>query len=46
MVLLFGGIYDSKVVIIEEETDVEGGLGIGVREIGTRGGGRGKGVDR
>ena len=28
MVLLFGGIYDSKVVIIEEDTDVEVGVGV------------------
>ena len=42
MVLLYGDIYGSKVVIIEEDRDVEGGVGIGVRETGTRG----EGVDR
>ena len=44
MVLLFGGIYGSNVVIIEEDTDVKGR--VGVSETGTRGGGRGEGVDR
>ena len=39
-VLLFVGIYGSKVVIIEEDTDVE--VGVGVREKSTRG----EGVDR
>ena len=34
MVLLFGGIYGSKVVIIVDDTDVE--VGVGVREIGMR----------
>ena len=33
-------------VIIEEDTDVEIGVGVGVRETGTRGGGRVEGVDR
>ena len=44
MVLLFEGIYGSKVVIIEEDiVYVEGR--VGVRETGTRSG-RSKGVDR
>ena len=30
MVLLFGGIYGFKVVILEEDTDVEVGVGVGV----------------
>ena len=30
MVLLFGGIYGSKVVILEEDTNVEVGIGVGV----------------
>ena len=30
MVLLFGGIYGSKVVILEEDTDVEVGVGVSV----------------
>ena len=34
MVLLFVGIYRSKMVIIEEDTDVKGG--VGVKETGTR----------
>ena len=42
MVLLLRGIYGSKVVILEEDTDVGGGIGVGVREIGTRG----EGIDR
>ena len=29
MVLLFGGIYGSKVVILEEDADVEVGVGVG-----------------
>ena len=40
MVLLFGSIYGSNVIIIEKDTDVEGM--VGVRETGTRGDGRGK----
>ena len=40
MVLLFGGIYASKVVIIEEDTDVEGG--VDVKETSTRGEGADK----
>ena len=39
MVLSFGGIYGSKVVIIV------GRFGIGVREAGIRGDGRHEGVD-
>ena len=39
MVLLFGCIYGSKVIIVEGDTDVEGGIGVGVQEIGKRGGG-------
>ena len=39
MVLLFGSVYGSKVVIMEEDTDVE--VGVGVRETSIRG----KGVD-
>ena len=42
VILLFGGIYGSKVVIIEEDTNVEGGVDVSVKEIGTRGGGRGE----
>ena len=30
VVLLFDGIYDSKVVILEEDTDVEVGVGVAV----------------
>ena len=30
MVLLFGGIYGSKVAILEEDEDVEVGVGVGV----------------
>ena len=30
MVLLLGGIYGSKVVILEEDTDVEVGVGVGI----------------
>ena len=30
MVLLFGGIYGSKVVILEEDTNVKVGVGVGV----------------
>ena len=30
VVLLFGGIYGSKVVILEEDTDVEVGVGVAV----------------
>ena len=30
MVLFFYGIYGSKVVILEEDTDVEVGVGVGV----------------
>ena len=40
MVLLFGDIYGSKVVILEEDTDVE--EEVGVRKTGIRG----EGVDR
>ena len=36
MVLLFGCIYGSKVVIIKEDTDVEGGVGVGVSVTGGR----------
>ena len=36
MILPFGGVYNSKVVIIEEDTDVEGGFGVGVRETEAR----------
>ena len=46
MVLDFGGIYGSKVVIIEKDTDLERGVGVVVREIGRRGDGRSKGFDR
>ena len=38
MVLLFGCIYGSKVIIVEGDTDV-GGISVGVQEIGKRGGG-------
>ena len=37
MVLLFGSTYGSKVVIMEEDTDVEGRVGVDVRETVTRG---------
>ena len=30
MVLFQGGIYNSKMVIMEENTDVEVGIGVGV----------------
>ena len=30
MVLLFDGIYGSKVIILAEDTDVEIGVGVGV----------------
>ena len=30
MVLLFGGIYGSKVVILKENTDVKVGISVGV----------------
>ena len=49
MVLSFRGIYGSKVVIIEEDTDVEGevGVSVGVWKTGiTRGAGGDEGVDR
>ena len=39
-------IYGSKMIILEEDTDVEVGVGVGVWETSTRGGGRGKRVDR
>ena len=42
MVLLFGNIYSSKVVIMEEDTDVEVGVGVGVKKRAIRG----KDVDR
>ena len=35
MILSFEGIHGSKVVIIEEDTAVEGGAGISVSETGT-----------
>ena len=28
MVLLFGSVYESKIIIIEEDTDVEGEIGV------------------
>ena len=40
MALLFGGLYDSKVVIMEEDTDVE--VGVGAKKTGRRG----EGVDK
>ena len=43
MVLSFGSMYSSKVVIMEN-MEVEGG--VGVKELGTSGGGRDEGVDR
>ena len=46
MVLCFGGIYGCKVVRIEEDTDVEVGVDVGVSETDTREGGRNDGVDR
>ena len=46
MVLLFGGIYGSKIVIIEEDAVVERGVDVGVRETITRESGRSEGVDR
>ena len=30
MVLLFGSLYGSKMVILKEDTDVEVGIGVGV----------------
>ena len=44
MILSFGGIYGSKMVIIEEVTDV--GVNVGVSKKGTNGDGRDDGVDR
>ena len=38
MILLFEDIYGSKVVIMEEDTDIE--VGVGVRETDMRGEGR------
>ena len=44
MVLCFMGIYGCKVVILEEDTDVE--VGLGVSQTGTREGGRNYGFNR
>ena len=44
--LSFGNIYDSKMVIIEEDMKVEGRVCVGVKEAGTRGGGKEEEVDR
>ena len=46
MVLVVGDIHSSKAVIVEEDIDVEGRVGVGASETGTRGGGRNDGVDR
>ena len=46
MVLLLLSIYGSKVILIEEDIDVEGGIDVDVKESGTREGERDKRIDR
>ena len=38
VVLSFGGNYGAKVIIIEKDIELEEGVGLGVREAGTRSG--------